>query len=118
MLSDIDKAASLHQLYPGRILELPYELAAKERILVIRQLYNYLDKTIELQPTRPISDKKMEKPFSTFRNNSQEIAYKWKSQFTNAELTTIASIPSCITLVKLMGYDFSWAAEGPNFGGT
>ena len=107
MLSDIDKAASLHQLYPGRILELPYELAAKERILVIRQLYNYLDKTIELQPTRPISDKKMEKPYSTFRNNSQEIAYKWKSQFTNAELTTIASIPSCITLVKLMGYDFS-----------
>ena len=116
MLSDINKAAALHRVYPGRILELPYELAANERILVLRQLYNYLDKTMELKYVT--SDQNRQTPYSTFRHNSRAIVYKWRSLFTNTELTTIASIPSCIALVKLMGYDFSPAADVLNVGGT
>ena len=103
LLKDIDRATYLHQIYPDRIMELPYELAAKERIIVLRHLYNYLDKHIKLQSIN--SYKNSHGIYGTFRNNSREIVDKWKSKFNKTELTMIYSISSCNTLVELMGYD-------------
>ena len=103
MLRDIDRANYLHRIYPDRIMELPYELAAKGRILVLRQLYNYLNKKIKLQSIT--ADTKDNGSYGTFRKNSLAIVDKWRSEFNKSEKAVMSAIPSCGTLVELMGYD-------------